>query len=230
MTTLPETLFSNPVWSALQSRHRHFAESTESAARYPAEVAPFVAVSQPTAAAMHHLHSLLAPDEPVCIIGQGYPLDEFHIAGTLGVLQMVLPQDVDPPEPDTKEIVELNAAHADEMVALTDLAFPGYFRRRTCEMGRYYGVRSAGELIAMGGERLMMDGYSEISGVCTHPAHREKGLAASLIWHLVRDHRRDGVISWLHVGSPNQRAIDLYARMGFKPVREVTLHRISRQN
>jgi predicted GNAT family acetyltransferase len=129
------------------------------------------------------------------------------------------------------EIVPLDDAHADEMVALTTLAFPGYFRQRTCLMGSYYGVRSSGgKLIAMGGERLMLDGYSEISGLCSHPDHRGKGLAARLIWELVRNHRRDGLVSWLHVGSQNRRAIDLYLRLGFKHVREVTLHPLSRKD
>ncbi len=95
-------------------------------------------------------------------------------------------------------------------------------------MGSYYGVRSDGELISMGGERLMLEGYSEISGVCTHPAHRGQGLAASLIWRLVRDHRRDGLVSWLHVAAANRRALDLYLRLGFEVVRTVTLQRIGR--
>jgi predicted GNAT family acetyltransferase len=80
----------------------------------------------------------------------------------------------------------------------------------------------------MGGERLALDGYSEISGVCTHPAHRGKGFAANLIWQLVRNHRREGLVSWLHVSSENRRAIELYFRMGFKTVRRVTLNRVSR--
>jgi GNAT superfamily N-acetyltransferase len=67
-------------------------------------------------------------------------------------------------------------------------------------MGSYYGVRSCGELIAMGGERLQLDGYSEISALCTHPSFRGQGFAVSLSWHLVRNHRRDGLVSWLHVG------------------------------
>ena len=87
------------------------------------------------------------------------------------------------------------------MVALTTLAFPSFFRSRTCEMGSYYGVRSCtGELLAMGGERLQLDGYSETSALCTHPSFRGQGFAVSLIWHLVRNHRRDGLVSWLHVG------------------------------
>jgi hypothetical protein len=52
------------------------------------------------------------------------------------------------------------------MVAHTTVAFPGFFRSRTCEMGSYYGIRSSsGKLIATGGERLQLDGYSEISAV-----------------------------------------------------------------
>jgi predicted GNAT family acetyltransferase len=81
--------------------------------------------------------------------------------------------------------------------------------------------------IAMGGERLRLDGYPEISGVCTHPAHRGKGYAASIIWELVRNHRRNGEVSWLHVGAANLHAIDLYCRMGFTVSRKVTFHRIS---
>jgi hypothetical protein len=58
-------------------------------------------------------------------------------------------------------------------------------------MGSYYGVRSlSGELIAMGGERLKLDGFTEISGVYTHPTFRGRRLAAAIIWKLVRDHRR----------------------------------------
>jgi len=141
---------------------------------------------------------------------------------------MVLPEEVKPADPKI-EIVQLSFANAGEMVALTTLAFPGFFRNRTCEMGSYYGVRSSGELIAMGGERFMFDGYAEISGVCTHPSHRGQGLAASLIWQLVRNHRRAGLVSWLHVSCTNDHAIQLYLRMGFKIIRKILLNQISRK-
>jgi predicted GNAT family acetyltransferase len=198
------------------------------ACRYPAEVVPFAAVAAPTAVALQQLHSLLVPGESLWLIGGNYPhVPELRFEETLECLQMTLPEEVVPPDP-TIEIASLSDANAAEMVALTDLAFPGFFRRRTCEMGSYYGVRSDNELIAMGGERLMLEGYSEISGVCTHPAHRGKGLAASLIWRLVRDHRRDGLVSWLHVAAANRRALDLYLRLGFEVVGTVTLQRIGR--
>ena len=64
--------------------------------------------------------------------------------------------------------------------------------------------------------------------VLVHPEHRGRGLAAGLIGHLVQAHRRDGLTSWLHVGAPNTRAIDLYLHLGFKRVQNLTLRRISR--
>src|SRR5579862_1627584 len=199
MNDLPEDLFHNPAWHALHTKHRHLALCAGEACRYPAEISPFVAVAALSSNALVQIHELLAPGESAWLIGDNCPrVPELMVEETMDVLQMMLPEETAPPAP-TIEVVSLSAADVAEMVALTDLAFPGFFRKRTHEMGAYYGVRSHGELIAMGGERLVLEGYSEISGICTHPAHRGKSLAASLIWQLVRDHRREGIVSWLHV-------------------------------
>jgi predicted GNAT family acetyltransferase len=240
MTDLPERLFLNPVWHALHTKHRHFALEVGEACRYPADVAPFAAVGTSSAAAMRELASLLAPEERVWIFAEEYPAaPELNRIETLKCLQMVLPDEVKPPEREM-DLVRLSPEDAPAMVALTDVAFPGFFRSRTYAMGSYFGVRVEGELIAMGGERLMLDGYPEggypeggypeVSGVCTHPDHRGKGYAASLMWEVVRKHRRDGDVSWLHVAATNRKAIELYLRMGFVTSREVTLHRISRRS
>jgi predicted GNAT family acetyltransferase len=227
MTDLPESLFASTIWNALHTKHRHFAVSAGDACRYPADVAPFAAVAAPTTAALMDLHSLLVPGESVWITGETYPHpQELSFEQSLECLQMVLPWEIIPPAP-TVDIVRLSDVNASEMVALTSLAFPGFFRGRTCEMGTYCGIRFEGELIAMGGERLMIEGYPEISGICTHPAHRGKGHAAALMWQLARDHRRDELISWLHVSATNHHAIELYRRMGFREVRRIMLHRIS---
>jgi predicted GNAT family acetyltransferase len=180
---------------------------------------------------MLQLRSLIEAGESAWIIGEEYAEDPGLVReATLECLQMVLPDGAG--VPDTKhEVVKLSAKNAGEMVALTTLAFPGFFRERTCEMGAYYGVRSpSGELIAMGGERLKLDGFTEISGVCTHPSFRGRSLAAEIIWEVVREHRNQGVVSWLHVASANQRAAKLYLRMGFKEIRNVRLHRVTRKN
>jgi predicted GNAT family acetyltransferase len=228
LSELPEELFANPVWHALHSRHRKFAECTGEACRYPADVVPFAAIRAAEARAMVQLRSLFEAGESAWIIGKEYAgVPGLVREETLECLQMVLPDAIH--VPDTDEIEKLSDANAGEMVALTTLAFPGFFRQRTCEMGSYYGVRSpSGELIAMGGERLKLEGFTEISAVCTHPAFRGRGLAAAIIWQVVREHRKEGVVSWLHVASSNPRAQELYLRMGFEEIRRVTLHRVSR--
>ena len=121
------------------------------------------------------------------------------------------------------QVRRLTAADAPAMVRLTDIAFPGFFRMRTCAMGSYYGVFEGDALIAMGGERLMLEGFPEISGVCTHPEHRGRGYAQQLIGQLMREHCRAGLRSWLHVGAANASAIALYSRLGFRVLNRVTL-------
>jgi len=230
MASLPEDLFANAVWHALGTKHRHLAVSAGKARRYPADVAPFVAIEEPTRDALEALHMLLIPGEEVWIADAKFPdWDGFVWETSLECLQMVLPEDVNVPEPDMP-FDTLSCADAAAMVALTDLAFPGFFRVRTCEMGRYYGVHANGELVSMAGERIILHEYSEVSGVCTHPDHRGRGYAAALMWQVIRDHRREGLISWLHVSAGNTHAIGLYLRMGFVEARRQVWHRISRRN
>jgi ribosomal protein S18 acetylase RimI-like enzyme len=227
VSELPEELFSNPVWHALHGPHRHLAIVEGGACRYPADVCPYAAIVAPAARALDELRSLLVLDESVWIVDYGRTAQGLNVVGALDCVQMVLPADVELP-PQSTEIMPLDATTAHEMVALTDVAFPGFFRLGTYRMGFYCGVRVNGELVAMGGERLRLEGYPELSGICTHPTHRGKGLATDIIGHLVRRHRCDGLQSWLLVGAQNTRAIDLYTSLGFKRVRNLMLHRITR--
>jgi predicted GNAT family acetyltransferase len=233
MNVLPEELFADAVWHALNTRHRRLAIVEGDARRYPIDVAPFAALARPTESALRQLHSLLAPDESIWLMGTSYPdVPELRKEGTLECVQMVLTRELEA-KPAAIQLERLTAADSAAMVALTDVAFPGFFRSRTYEMGVYYGVRMEGSgagapLMAMAGERLVLDGYTEISGVCTHPEHRGKGLAASLIVRVARDHREQAVVSFLHVGAANTHAVNLYLRLGFVEIGRVTLTRISR--
>jgi ribosomal protein S18 acetylase RimI-like enzyme len=226
MSALPEALFLNPVWHALHGPHRHLAITDGGACRYPADVAPFAAIEAPSAAAFAALRSLLDPDESIWIVDYGRTAPGIAVLDALECVQMVLPAEVDMSAPG-RGVLPLSAAHAPEMVALTNVAFPGFFRPATHRMGSFFGVRVGAELVAMGGERLLLPGHPEMSAICTHPEHRGGGLATDIIRHLARQHRRAGLVSWLHVGVPNRRAIDLYASLGFERVRSIMLHRVA---
>jgi ribosomal protein S18 acetylase RimI-like enzyme len=199
------------------------------ACRYPADVAPFAAIDAPSAAAFAQLRALLDLNESVWIVDYGRAAPGLTVVDALECVQMVLPQEVDTPAP-RREVLPLTAAHAQEMVALTNVAFPGFFRSATYRMGSFFGVRIGGELVAMGGERLLLTGHPEMSAICTHPDHRGEGYATDVICHLARHHRRAGLVSWLHVGAPNRRAINLYTSLGFERVRSLMLHRITRSS
>jgi ribosomal protein S18 acetylase RimI-like enzyme len=226
MIELTDPRFLNPVWHALRGPHRHLAIGGGGACRYPADVVPFAAVGERSAEAQRQLHALLGAGESLWIAdAPSHP--GLSVAQELECVQMVLPPEA-PLPPAGAGIVPLSGANAGEMVALTDVAFPGFFRPATYRMGSYAGVRVDGQLIAMAGERLRLEGYPELSGICTHPDHRGRGHAAGLIGHLVRAHRREGLTSWLHVGAANTRAIDLYLHLGFKRLRNTLLRRILR--
>ena len=102
------------------------------------------------------------------------------------------------------------------MVALTDLAFPGFFRARTHELGNYYGIRIDNELVAMAGERLAVPGFREISAVVTHPAYTGRGYAALLLNRPLQDQATAGLKSFLHLSEHNSRAIAILQAYGFR--------------
>lgn len=229
MPRLQEDFFANPIWHALQTHHRCFALSAGDACRYPADVAPFAAVAASTARALEQLASLLEPEDTLWVVADHIPAATgLRIVDTIEVLQMALPDDVTPPTDVAADVAVLDRTNTDEMVALTSRTMPDYFRKRTHELGYYYGIRARDALIAMAGERLMVGHHVEISGVCTHPDHRGFGHASVLIWQLVQRHRRQGLASWLQVGAANQDAIALYLRMGFKVFNKIVLQKVAR--
>jgi len=67
----------------------------------------------------------------------------------------------------------------------------------------------------MAGERLKVQGYAEVSAVCTHPEHAGKGYARILMTEVIGRIRDRGETPFLHVRKDNERAIELYQRLGF---------------
>jgi GNAT superfamily N-acetyltransferase len=209
-------VLNNPLWSALTTAQAHFATGGPLAKRYPAEVAPFIAAAEPSAAAAAALAELVSPGEIVNIVSVTPKLDKgWELLGTGNIVQMIWRGDAAPPDEDSTDIAPLTAADTPDMLALTALVFPGYFRSRTPEMGEYFAIRQDGKFAAMAGERMKVFGYEEVSAVCTHPDFTGRGYAARLVNHVVARQLKRGIVPFLHVNETNARARALYARLGF---------------
>lgn len=216
MGSMTRDALNNPIWSALTSAQAHFAMGGPHAKRYPAEVAPFIAVSEPSDGAAQALAELVAAGETVNIVSVTPKLQSgWELLATGNIVQMVWRDDAPAPAIDSTDIVALGDEDTHEMLALTALVFPGYFRRRTPEMGEYFGIRHGSRFAAMSGERMKVQGYEEISAVCTHPDFTGRGYAARLINHIVARMLQRGVTPFLHVNETNARARSLYERLGF---------------
>jgi predicted GNAT family acetyltransferase len=131
------------------------------------------------------------------------------------------------PEADpAPEAVRLGNAHAERMVALTDLTKPGPFGPRSAELGEYYGLFEGERLVAMAGERLGAGRSREVSAVCTHPDFQGRGLARRLMEKVIRIQLARGDMPFLHVMAQNARARGLYEHMGFRQRCEVALRAV----
>jgi predicted GNAT family acetyltransferase len=62
---------------------------------------------------------------------------------------------------------------------------------------------------------MRLDGFTEISAVCTHPDHRGHGYAHALITALMQEIWARKELPFLHVVGENQSAIALYHALGF---------------
>ncbi|MGH8241753.1 MAG: GNAT family N-acetyltransferase [Steroidobacteraceae bacterium] len=204
----------NPVWHSLTTQHAGLALTADGAARYPAAIVPFAAVGEATARASDQLASLVDDAESVFVVGVAPPPPPgWQLEPKKPVLQMICSQRA--PVIAGPPVTAMAAEQAPDMIALTDLVFPGFFRPRTLEMGAYYGIYDGPRLAAMAGERMRLDGYQELSAICTHPDYTGRGYAQRLISILCNAAFERGFTPFLHVYADNERAIGVYRKMGF---------------
>ena len=71
------------------------------------------------------------------------------------------------------------------------------------------------QLVAVSGERVEMNSYSEVSAVVTHPEFRKRGFAKQLLKRTTDKIFSDKKIPILHVDEHNAHAIRLYEQLGF---------------
>jgi ribosomal protein S18 acetylase RimI-like enzyme len=216
----------NPFWSSLRTRHQGLAiGGGGKAARYPPEFAPFLGVADGDVGADDAVAPLLAPDETVLLLGVAPRLSDHWRLEPFGELaQMIRTELLD--VPDGREIIALNEMHRADVLALTALVYPHYFRPRTTELGRYFGIYMPDErgnvrLAAMIGERLGTETHTEMSAICTHPEFTGRGYARRLTAFLTNDTLACGRTPFLHVSHGNPHAKSLYERIGYRLRRNI---------
>lgn len=210
----------NPIWNSLASRHAPLALRHGDVARYPAAVAPFLAVARAGVDPAAAIDALVPADDTALLLGVAPKVPSGWELKHLALLaQMVCEQPL--PNVEGPQIVPLTEPHRADILALTALVYPHYFRPRTPELGRYFGLyepdgKGEVRLAAMIGERMGTNDWTEISAVCTHPDFNGRGYARRLLAFLSNDVLARGLTPFLHVSPENTRALQLYEHNGYR--------------
>ena len=204
-----------PVWSALTTRHARHSQGDAMARRYVPSIRPFIAARDDSPESLQALAHLVQAGESLVLL----QADEIilppgvAVVATAAAVQMIAerPSVI---ERDSR-IEQLQEADAPAMLALAELTKPGPFSQRALELGEFWGLKENGTLVAMAGERLKQQGFTELSGVCCHPDVRGRGYARLLSMFVAGRILRRGETPYLHAYTTNEAAIALYQSIGF---------------
>ena len=212
-----------PVWRALTERQSHLAQGGPAAIRLDPDCGPFAAPADASPESLTALVDLIPEGAAIAVIDAtdfrtpvgtkvvtAEPLNQM-VATVLALREVRF------------DIVPLTEDDAANMLALAALTQPGPFAARTHQLGDFVGVKIDGRLVAMTGERMKPNGFTEVSAVCTHPDHRGHGYAAALTGVVAARILARGEIPFLHVFPHNTGAIAVYERLGFALRRQMAL-------
>jgi GNAT superfamily N-acetyltransferase len=219
------------LWNTLTGPHARHASGAAGARRYAAGFSPIIAFADNSRPDFAALAPFCAAGEVFYCEGwQGACPDGWRIDAETSMFRMVWNRAIPTADtaPDAVPLRAEHPEHVDAAVALAALCRPGPFGPRTIELGDYYGCFDDGRLIAMAGQRMRVPGYTEISGVCTHPDAQGRGLARRLMSKLIHQQMQLGEVPFLHVMRANQAAHDFYLRMGFEDYLESTVRVLTR--
>ena len=211
-----------PVWASLTTHHAALSEGNTLARRFVRDVNLFGSARDETPEAAVALADLVNPGESIFVLqvpGIVVPPGLDEVKAAHGV-QMVAARGTRF-EASDEDIQILSDDDAPEMLALATLTEPGPFLPRTHLMGTFRGIRVDGRLVAMAGERVRFPGYTEVSGVCTHPEFRGRGYARRLSSVVAAAIEARGEQAFLHAWKTNVSAISLYEALGFELRTEV---------
>lgn len=221
MTAVGTSVLDNPVWWSAVGGHADVAVVAGGAALYPGDVAWFGGVRD--VAGWADLAELAGPGRTVLVVGDDPVPEPWQLGRAVPGVQLVATGPVGKPD---AEVVRLGPADVPEMLDLVRRTQPGPFLSHTIELGTYLGVRRAGALVAMAGERLRPLGWTEISAVCTDPAFRGQGLATRLVRAVAVGVEARGETAFLHTSADNGTAIRVYEALGFELRREISFRSV----
>jgi predicted GNAT family acetyltransferase len=212
-----------PIWASLTTHHAPSSEGNALARRFARDINLFASTRDDSPQAVAALADLVKPEESVFLLQVpkiAIPPGLVAVKAAKGV-QMVATRSME--LETTPDILTLTDEDAPEMLELATLTEPGPFLARTHTMGTFLGIRIGARLAAMAGERMRFPGYTEVSGVCTHPEFRGRGLARCLSAAVVAGIEARGDQAFLHAWKTNHSAISLYEGLGFKVRTEVNV-------
>jgi len=225
------SILDRPVFHALTTKLAAFAVGGSLARRFATDIGPLAGAGDDTPESLAELAALV-PADGFLLLLQADPIvlppDLIAVGQDPGV-QMVAER-LSPPALKSREhIGRLTASDVPEMIALATLTKPGPFALRTHELGAFWGVKEGNRLVAMAGERLSHDGFTEVSGVCTHPDVRGRGLGRALSAVVATQILDRDEQPYLHAYASNTAAIELYESLGFRLRSAMHVARICRQ-
>lgn len=202
----------NPVYHSLNESHKKFCLNFGDTKFYNPEVAAFGGSAHMSTEKDITEYSKICDD--FLIFGKQPDLGNFKTnLSQLICDQYVLENKI---EIDyTENIIQLQEENNDELLAFIQKFYPFYFKNRTPELGRYFGIFKDDKLVAVTGERMQMNDMTEVSAVITDTNYLGKGLAKQLVAFVSGKIFEDHKTPFLHVAESNVGAKKLYEKLGF---------------
>lgn len=204
-----------PIWHALTTRQAGLSVGRGAARRFAPDIGPLAAARDTSAESIAALGQLLRDHGTLTLFADVHdPVPDAVVERAAEGVQMVASAHFGVQPVDG--LLALGSDDAAEMLALAQLTAPGPFAAQTHRLSQFWGVRKGGKLVAMAGERLQVRGFSEISGVCTHPEHRGQSYAVRLMKFVAAQIEARGETPILHSYAANTGALKLYESLGFR--------------
>ncbi len=223
-------LLYNPVYYALLTGDRHLSHGNEQVKYFDEQVSPFAGFEQEYADGFSILYELHPPGRKILYATPSFITEPagWQLQHEIKGLQFVN-EAGKPMKTEFPDIIPLTEIHINQMVQLAKLTKPGPFGLRTIDFGYYFGIFEKEKLVAMTGQRLHVQNWTEISAVCTHPDHTGKGHAYKLLQYQLQLILQQDQQPFLHVREDNLRAIALYQRLGFTISRSMNFYIMKRK-